>query len=124
MTTISVRHDNGKVVLIIDHGKGISIPWEYGDHVAKAITAKTRKAEEYCKANQIIADNALLQRSGFPIGMSDNPIINKETAHMAFYDRALRKYVPYHTKIAQKGLGGIQRRGVVGAPSLTKSTPT
>ncbi len=106
-----------KVMLVID-GKTTEFPWELADIVSRSLTINARKAEEYCKANQIIADNALMQRAGFPIGLSDRPIIKAETIKEALWGRT-RKLLPWWSKRAI-GLGAIQSRGVVGAPTLTK----
>jgi len=111
--------DGHEVVLVID-GKSTVFPWELADIVASSLTANARKAEEYCKVNQIIADNALMQRAGFPLGLSDHPVIKDETIKEALYDRTLRRHLPSTRKDVANGLGNIQSKGVVGAPVLTK----
>ena len=116
--SIGVRHDNGRVVLILNGDKGLAMPWQKSDEVIRALRQVTREAEEYCKANQIIADNALMQRAGLPIGLSDNPIIKDESIKAALYDRDLRRAIP--NQVAA-GLGQIKRRGVVGSPALRRT---
>ena len=110
---------NGRIIMT-GADPAMDMPWEKADEFAHALTQMARRAEEYCKANQIIADNALLQRSGAPIGLSDDPLIKSETIKTALYDRTLRKLMPWRNRKVAAGLGNIQERGVVGAPALTK----
>lgn len=113
------RHENGKVIVIFN-GKGIPVPWEVADQIARAITSKARIAEEYCKANRIIADNALLARSGVlpGVGLSSHPVIQDETIKAALHDRDLRRRLPYQQNA--DSIGAIKSRGVVGTPSISK----
>ena len=120
---LRVSHtENGRVIFVFD-GKvvfGGGVPWEQADLIARQATRAARLAEEICKANRIIMDNALLQRSGFPIGLSDHPKIKDETIKEALHNRDLRRYLPYQKKNVGNGIGNIKSRGVVGTPSLTK----
>ena len=115
---------NGKVVYLYN-GKNLfnaDVPWEVADQIAKKSTRAARKAEEICKANQVIMDNAILQRSGVlpGIGLSDHPLIKKESIKEALHNRDLRRYLPHQKPNVASGMGAIKRRGVVGAPSLIK----
>ncbi len=120
---LRVSHtENGRVIFVFD-GKvvfGGGVPWEQADQIARQATRAARLAEEICKANQIIMDNALLQRSGFPIGLSDHPKIKDESIKEALHNRDLRRYLPFQKKNVGNGIGNIKSRGAVGAPSLTK----
>ena len=115
---------NGKVVYLYN-GKNLfntDVPWEVADQIAKKSTRAARLAEEVCKANQVIMDNALLQRSGVlpGIGLSDHPLIKAESIKEALHNTKLRRYLPYQKPNVDSGMGAIKRRGVVGAPSLVK----
>lgn len=116
--------DNGQVVLITDQtilaGKGLGMPWQKADELARSLTRQARRAEEYEKANRIIADNALMQRAGANVGLSDRPDIKTETIKEALYNKALRRALSWRNPNVAEGLGNIRRRGVVGAPALTK----
>ena len=119
---LQVRYtETGKVVYIYN-GKvafGGAIPWEQADMIARQSTGCARKAEEICKANRIIADNALLHRSGVlpGIGLSDHPAIKDETVKAALYDRDLRRYFPWRKGV--NGVGAIQTCGAVGTPVIS-----
>lgn len=110
MSQVSIRHDNGDVVLVLNGDKGLKMPWEVADKIARGLKIKAREAEEYCKANRIIADNALLLRSGAPVGLSNHPKILEETVKEAVHNRELRRALP----------GGVKSECIVGTPTLTK----
>ncbi len=118
---LQIRYtDNGKVVYIYN-GRvafGGPLPLEQADQIAKESTRCARKAEEIRKASEIVYDNALMQRGGAPIGLSDHPKIKDETIKEALWNRELRRYLPYQKNV--EGLGNIKSRGAVGAPSLVK----
>lgn len=120
---VQCRVEDDKVILIID-GVATPFPWELADIVSKSLTINARKAEEFVKANRIIADNALMQRSGANFGLSDNPLINGETIKEALHNKGIRRLLPWRDKKRSAGLGGIQSRGVVGAPTLRKRAAT
>lgn len=117
---IQIAHDgNGKVILTIN-GRATILPVDVADRVARGLTRKAREAEELIQVNRIIMDNALMQRAGANIGLSDNPKIKDESIKEALYNRDLRRYLSRDRKDVQRGMGDIQTRGVVGAPSLVK----
>ncbi len=115
--------DNGLVALVF-HKKtdNLIMPWEKVDELARALTVMARKAEEIDKANRIIADNALLQRSGLlpGVGLSNHPKIVAETIKEALYNRVLRRAMPWRSPRVVGAVESIKSRGVVGAPTLTK----
>lgn len=122
---LNISHDGNGKVQYLYNGKiifGGKVPWEVADKIARQSIRAARLAEEVCKANQVIMDNALLQRSGVlpGIGLSDHPLIKAESIKEALYDKKLRRYLPYHKPNVANGIGGIKSRGVVGAPSFTK----
>ena len=109
---------NGRVIMA-GADPVMDMPWQKADELARALTVMARRAEEYCKANQIIADNALLARAGANIGLSDHPVIKAESVKAALYDRDLRRALSWRKPGISEGLGNIRTRGVVGAPALT-----
>ncbi len=112
--------DQGDKVIAVIDGVATEFPWELADIFSRSLTINARKCEEYCKANQIIADNALMQRAGFPVGLSDNPIIKDETVKEALFGKNLRRLLPFWRKDVAIGIESIKSRGSVGVPTLTK----
>ena len=113
---------NGRIIMI-GADPAMDMAWQKADEIARALTIMARRGEEYEKANAIIMDNALLQRSGAPIGLSDRADIKDETAKEALYNKTLRRLMPWRQKNVSQGIEGIRTRGVVGAPALTKHKP-
>ena len=113
---------NGRIVMA-GADPVMDMTWQKADELAAALTRMARRGEEYEKANQIIADNALLQRSGANFGLSDRPDINGETIKEALYNKTLRRLMPWRQKNVSHGIEAIRSRGVVGSPALTKQKP-
>lgn len=109
---VSVRQD-GKRVVLLEHGAAIlDLPWDAALALARAIMAQARKVEELVKAEEIIGDQAVLMRTGFPLGLSSNPAIMKEAAKEAAWNTELRRAIP-SIKSAEK----------FGMPSLIQEKP-
>lgn len=109
---ITLKQEGANVLLIVD-GKLVSImPWQAAEQVSKALLAQARKAEEIDKAENIIHDNAILTRAGFPMGLSNHPLIIEETKKEAAHNRDLRRYIPK--------IGTME---VVHCPSVKQATP-
>lgn len=104
----------GTRVLIISEGKLVlDLPWKAAFAVSKGLLTAAKLAEEQAEALKIIQDQALIQRAGFPIGLTNNPEIQKEAMKEAVHNRRLRRALP----------GGIKSQSVVGTPTLIKKPP-
>jgi hypothetical protein len=112
VTHLTIRQDGTDVVLVIN-GKATVIPWQHADELAAAIRSQARRAEEEAKKELIAADGSILLRKGIPIGLSDRRDIMNEVAHLAQYDRDLRRYIP----------GGVRSREQFGTPTIRQSRP-
>lgn len=111
----NVRKDGHRVVILLDGQRAADLPWEAALELAKGITVQARRIEEEIKAEQIVLDQALLIRTGAPIGLSSNPAILNEAGKEAVYNSELRRYFP-----DTSGIGAINSRGIVGRPTLIK----
>lgn len=113
MQRIRIGQDGPNVIISFD-GKPIEMPWNAALDVSKALTIKARAAEEIAKAEGIIFDQALLVRTGAPLGFTDNPDIQKEAAKEAGWNSKLRRFIP----------GGVHRRsqerGQLGSPTISQ----
>ena len=101
MTNVRVHQEGPEVLLVID-GRALKMPWNVALDVSKALQIKARKAEEIAKAEGIIFDQALLIRTGAPLGFTDNPDIQKEAAKEAAHNGDLRKYLPGGVKATEQ----------------------
>ncbi len=112
MKQITIRQNGPNVLLIID-GRATELPWNAALDVANALREKARDAEEIAKAEGIIFDQALLLRSGAPIGFSSNPDIQKEAAKEAVSNPTLRRHIP----------GGVRATEQMGRPGVYHGRP-
>ena len=104
----------GTRVLIISEGKLLlDLPWKAALAISKGLHTAAKLAEEQAKVLEIIKDQALIQRAGFPVGLTNNPAIQKEAMKVAQHDRDLRRFLP----------GGIKSESIVGTPTLIKKPP-
>jgi hypothetical protein len=111
---LTVRQDLGKI-LVIGNGRLLfDMPAAVARQVWRAVKGKAKLAEEHDAADRVIADNALLLRTGAPFGLSDNPRILAESAKEAAHNRDLRRFIP----------GGVQADRLRGAPRVSIETRT
>ena len=105
---------NGASVLILADGKLVTeVPCDAALQAANALHSVAKNAEEWSQAERIAMDQALLLRTGAPIGFSSNPKIIDESIKQAAWNRDLRRYLP----------GGIKSREVFGRPSIIRHEP-
>jgi hypothetical protein len=97
--------------LIVLNGQAVaSVPWEQCDEIARSFLRAARAGEEYAKANEIIAADAALIRTGAPFALSSHPKIRDAAFSEAQWGDT-RKHMP------MKGAPSPRRCGV---PSLVK----
>ena len=104
-----VRHDAGRVLLEVDGKLIADMDWQAALNLSALIRSAGKEAEEYCHANRIIGDQALLQRLGVNMGLTSNPAILAEAGKEAAHNRDLRRYLP----------GGVRSQEQFGRPVLT-----
>ena len=91
----------------------LDVPWNMALSIGRSLIKQAKIVEEHVKAPGIIKDQALLQRVGFPIGLTNNPAIQKEAMKEAVNSKELRKAFP----------GGIKSQSAVGTPTVIKKPP-
>lgn len=105
---------DGKRIKVISNGRLLlDIPYEAALEIGRALIGKGKEAEELANPHKIIMDQALLIRSGFPLGLTNNRDVMKESIKEAVNNRDLRRYLP----------GGVKSQAVVGTPSLIQKEP-
>lgn len=90
-------------------GRGYSLPWKAALELGQQLISQARAAEEFAVANRIIADQALLTRTGAPFALSNNSAIRAAAKTMAQWDSSLRRYIK-----------AAPRQGVVGVPTVNQ----
>jgi len=81
--------------------------------LAQAIYSVAKKAEEWAEAERIAFDQAMMIRSGAPVGLTSNPVIQHEAGKEAAHNRELRRYMP-----------GIKSQEQVGTPAIYNPGPS
>src|SRR5574341_2225784 len=100
---------NGTNVLVIHNGVLLcEIPWQVALELAESFKIVGHLAESFAKQEQIVQDQALLLRKGFPLDLTINPNMLHEAYQEAYWNRDLRK-IP-------KALTGIPSEEKVGRP--------
>lgn len=111
---IRMKQERDRVLFIVDGKTILDMPWDATLQIAGHLHAVAKKAEEFAKASQIVNDQAILTRAGFPVGLSDNRDILKAAQNEAAWNSDLRRYMP---------LRGIQSREAVGTPTIINHPP-
>lgn len=120
MTTILVpRHKDGfvrqegtSVQIILDGQVLMDLTWQSALALSKAIHQVAKKAEEEAHVEQIIFDQAILQRAGSRHGFATRRDIAKEAAKEAAWNSDLRRYMPDQ-----------HQASIVYAPTVTQDLP-
>jgi len=107
---VTIKRDDLYVLIVIEDRKVLDLPWDAALQLAKAITIQAKRIEEDVKHSQIIADQALLMRSGAPFGITNNPDIIAEAKKEAVGNTFLRK------NVSGKGIGGP----ILGTPTVVR----
>lgn len=106
--SVTVRQE-GENVLVIYNGKALlDLPYDVAGNLSHVLGSKAKQAEEYAKAEQVVADHALLMRAGAPFGLTNNPKLQDAAATVAAHDRDLRRFLP----------GGVKSEEHIGVPSV------
>src|ERR1044071_6147447 len=92
---VRITRDGPAILLLVNGKLVLEMPnWKAADAIANGIKAKAREAEEMSKVENIARDDAILLRSGIPLGLAHNPIVREESEKMAAWDSDLRRYIP------------------------------
>lgn len=107
-----VRAEGDRVVVLQDGQLIADLPVDAARALSKALHVKALEAEEFEKAEQIAYDQAVLLRSGVPLGLSLRKDIQREASHLASWDDGLRRYMKDKRTFATVGqpkiTGGAQ----------------
>ena len=109
---ITLRSEGDHVLLIIDGNLVWNLKWENARDVHSALGQKIKQSEEYAKANQVIYDQAIMQRSGSPVGLTATPILQQEAAKEAAWNTDLRRKL--------RPLKGVASQEIVSTPKLMR----
>lgn len=109
LQVLKIRQEGKRVAVVANGRLALDLPWEQALELARALKVKALAAQQWAQAEQLVADQALLLRAGAPVGLTDNPLIQRE-AWKAAEDLKLP--------------GGITPRTIVGTPAIHHVPPT
>jgi hypothetical protein len=89
-----VRLDGTNVLLIVEGQLIAEWPWQVAKEIGAGLIYQGKLGEELAKHEKVIADGALLHRSGSPVGLAVNTKIGDEVQKEAHYNRKLRRALP------------------------------
>lgn len=113
--SIDIRQE-GNRVLVLEAGRLVlDMPYQAARTLARALLAKAAQAEEVVRAEQVIADQAILTRLGVPLGLTNSPVLQRAAANEAAWNTSLRRYIPLRRA---KGVGGIRSGEIFGTPTI------
>ena len=94
LTPVAVNHDGTMVQLIVDGKCVLNMPHDHALIIARALYKHAKLAEELAAAEQVIMDQAILMRSGWPFAaLSANPAIIHEAGKEVVWNSRLRRYI-------------------------------
>ena len=106
---------NGSRVLLLSNGRLVAdLPVKAARELSKALRSVSALAEEWEVAERLIDDQALMIRTGAPVGLTDNMAINKAALTEAQWGK-YRRYIP--------NPGGIKSQAVFGRSRIIQSDP-
>jgi len=110
MSTIRIRSDGTHVVLIDEtSGHYWKMPWNQADELAQQIRLVAREAEAIAKVEQITFDQAVVLRTGFPAGFTDDPRVHDAARKEAGWNDKIRRWFRKTPDV---------RRSEIGTPSV------
>lgn len=112
LSAVTIRREGPDVVLLDQQGRLVMrLPWGAALRLGQAITTQARRIQETADPltrKRVVADQALLNRIGVPIGLINDPALKDEAMHEAAWNSDLRRYLP----------GGIRTQEAVGTPAI------
>ena len=109
-TQISIQQDMSRVLLIVDGQRTLDMTWQQCLELGRALMYQARKAEEIEKVDQVVMDQAILMRAGFPMRMATNEHMLKLAGNEAAWNSDLRRRMP----------NNIEQYGVMYPPMVIK----
>lgn len=102
---VSVKREGDEIVVSTNGQTVLVAPCAAAVEVAHALKAKARQLEEWDRFEQIAQDQAILQRSGAHLGLTNNARIQQEAGNRAAWASDLRRYIRTGSKILQQQVG-------------------
>ena len=110
---VTVRRYGGRILLLNGGRLLLDLPWRGALDLGAALIQQARKDEEIANHEQVVRDQAILNRAGIRLGLVNDPHLQEEAMKEAAWNSDLRRYMP----------GGIKSQEIVGTPTLIGHPP-
>ncbi|MGH9158189.1 MAG: hypothetical protein ACRD1K_20665 [Acidimicrobiales bacterium] len=111
--SVTVRREGPKVVLLVQGRRLMDLPWGAALELGQAFIHQARRIEEIEKRDQVVFDQAILNRKGIKIGLAVDPRLREQAMQEAHWNSNLRRYLP----------GGVASQEAVGIPTIIRHKP-
>jgi len=99
----------GDRILLLDSGRLLlELPYPAARELARALLTQAVRVDEVAHAQEVVADQALLLRSGAPFALTQVSGLLHEASRLARYDRSLRRALPGVVPVAKVGVPSIR----------------
>lgn len=110
---ITIRQEGPRVHLITGGRLIADLPPQAARDLAAALQQQAGRAEEIIERERLVFDQAILLRTGFPLGLIHHPALRAEARKEAAWNTPLRRYLP----------GGVQSKEEFGVPTIIQHKP-
>lgn len=114
---LTVRQE-GERVLVLEGGRVVfDLPYDAALALSRAIHIKGKQAEQWAARESVIDDQAILNRLGVPLGLTNSPVLQHAAWNKAAWDSDLRRYIrPSRAR-------GIESQETFGIPTVIAHPP-
>lgn len=107
-TKVRLHVEGDRVQLVHNGTLLMDLHWQAAKELSRALRQSAARAEQSVKIAQVVTDQAVLIRAGFPLALTTRPDVFKEAGNEAAHNRELRRAIP----------GGIPSGVKFGTPTL------
>ena len=94
--TINIREEGGVILMFLDDKLLFKTNYQEAQQIANGLAAVAKIVEERVNQERLVLDQALLMRTGAPIGLISpyNPALMRRARIEAAWNSNLRRYIP------------------------------
>jgi hypothetical protein len=121
--SVTLRVEGNMVQMLQGGTLILEMPWMAAKELSRAFRFQAARAEQNEKINNVVMDQALLIRQGFPIALTKRPDVFKEAGKEAAWNSDIRKTrpggIPEGVKFGYPAVFGRPRKGRIGTSGIS-----
>jgi hypothetical protein len=110
---VSIRQDGPRVIVAFK-GKELLMSAASARQIAHGLLFQAGKAEEIEQRERAVFDQAILYRTGAPMGLLHDVSLDRQAMTEAAWNSKLRRYIP----------ASVKAKGRLGVPTIISHPPT